>query len=69
MISDSTGGWNIAKWVANAKRLGMSEVIHGGTSGRQRGSEGWRPMSDRGSPTANQMDHVHVSVYGDSGTA
>ncbi len=22
---------------------------------------GWRPMADRGSPTANHMDHVHVS--------
>jgi hypothetical protein len=35
----------------------------------QRSSEGWRPMSDRGSPTANHMDHVHVSVYGNSGSA
>jgi hypothetical protein len=35
----------------------------------QRSSEGWRSMSDRGSPTANHMDHVHVSVYGNSGTA
>jgi hypothetical protein len=26
-------------------------------------------MSDRGSPTANHMDHVHVSVYGNSGSA
>ena len=26
-----------------------------------RASEGWRPMADRGSPTANHMDHVHVS--------
>ncbi len=25
-------------------------------------SEGWRTMEDRGSPTANHMDHVHVSV-------
>lgn len=24
--------------------------------------EGWRPMEDRGSPTQNHMDHVHVSV-------
>jgi Bacterial SH3 domain len=70
MISDSTVGWEIAKWVrANAKTLGAMEVIY-----RQqiwtveRSSEGWRPMSDRGSPTANHMDHVHVSVYGDRGT-
>jgi hypothetical protein len=29
----------------------------------QRSSEGWRPMEDRGSVTANHYDHVHVSVY------
>jgi hypothetical protein len=28
-----------------------------------RSAEGWRPFADRGSPTANHMDHVHVSVY------
>ena len=22
----------------------------------------WEPMEDRGSPTANHMDHVHVTV-------
>lgn len=26
-------------------------------------SEGWRPMADRGSPTQNHFDHVHVSTY------
>jgi uncharacterized protein YgiM (DUF1202 family) len=70
MISDSTVGWAAARWVrANAKTLGVSEVIyrqHIWTV--QRSSDGWRSMSDRGSPTANHMDHVHVSVYGNSGT-
>ena len=70
MISDSTVGWEIAKWVrAHAKELGAMEVIyrqHIWTV--QRSSEGWRSMSDRGSPTANHMDHVHVSVYGSSGS-
>ncbi|HVD82159.1 MAG TPA: SH3 domain-containing protein [Propionibacteriaceae bacterium] len=71
MISDSSVGWNAAKWVrANAKSLGVSEVIyHQQIWTVQRSSEGWRSMSDRGSPTANHMDHVHVSVYGSSGTA
>ena len=71
MISDTSVGWDAARWVrANAKSLGVSEVIY-----RQqiwtveRSSDGWRSMSDRGSPTANHMDHVHVSVYGNSGTA
>jgi uncharacterized protein YgiM (DUF1202 family) len=71
MISDSTVGWAAARWVrANAKSLGVSEVIyrqHIWTV--QRSSDGWRSMSDRGSPTANHMDHVHVSVYGNRGTA
>jgi hypothetical protein len=71
MISDSTVGWEIARWVrAHHKELGAMEVIyrqHIWTV--QRSSEGWRSMSDRGSPTANHMDHVHVSVYGNRGTA
>jgi hypothetical protein len=71
MISDSTVGWEIAKWVrANAKELGAMEVIYRQQIWTvQRSSEGWRSMSDRGSPTANHMDHVHVSVYGNRGTA
>jgi phage-related protein len=28
---------------------------------------GWRPMANRGSPTANHMDHVHVSFAGPGG--
>jgi uncharacterized protein YgiM (DUF1202 family) len=71
MISDSSVGWAAAKWVrANAKSLGAMEVIYRQQIWTvQRSSDGWRPMSDRGSPTANHMDHVHVSVYGNSGTA
>jgi uncharacterized protein YraI len=71
MISNSTVGWDLAKWVrANASRLGAMEVIYRQQIWTvQRSSEGWRPMEDRGSPTANHMDHVHVSVYGNSGTA
>jgi uncharacterized protein YgiM (DUF1202 family) len=71
MISNSTVGWDAANWLrANAKRLGVMEVIYQQKIWTvQRSSEGWRGMSDRGSPTANHMDHVHVSVYGNSGTA
>jgi hypothetical protein len=70
MISDTSAGWAAAKWVrANAKSLGVSEVIYRQQIWTvQRSSDGWRSMSDRGSPTANHMDHVHVSVYGNSGT-
>jgi uncharacterized protein YraI len=71
MISDSTAGWDMARWLrANASRLGVMEVIYRQQIWTvQRSSDGWRPMEDRGSPTANHMDHVHVSVYGNSGTA
>ena len=71
MISNSTVGWDAARWLrANAKSLGVMEVIYRQQIWTvQRSSDGWRPMSDRGSPTANHMDHVHVSVYGSSGTA
>jgi len=44
--------------VAHRAELHVSYVIY-----RQRinlGS-GWKAMEDRGSPTANHMDHVHVS--------
>ena len=70
MISNSSVGWDMANWVrANAKRLGVSEVIYSQKIWTvQRGSEGWRGMSDRGSATANHYDHVHVSVYGNRGT-
>jgi hypothetical protein len=71
MISNSTVGWQIAKWVrAHAKQLGVSEVIYSQHIWTvQRSSEGWRGMSDRGSKTANHYDHVHVSVYGNRATS
>lgn len=63
-------GQEVADWLhANYKKLGVSQLIweqHIWTV--QRGSEGWRAMEDRGGVTANHFDHVHVSVYGNSGT-
>ena len=58
--------WEIARWLReNAKSLGVIEVIHAQKIWTtQRSSEGWRSMSDRGSPTANHYDHVHISVGG-----
>ena len=65
MIPNASTGRHIADWVrANRKRLGVSEVIYAQHIWTvQRGSEGWRSMSDRGNATANHYDHVHVSVY------
>lgn len=64
MISDMSSGQAIADWVrANGSQYGVTEVIFNQQIWTtQRSSEGWRSMEDRGSPTANHMDHVHVSV-------
>ncbi|NLE99295.1 MAG: SH3 domain-containing protein [Propionibacterium sp.] len=63
MISGEAG-WEVARWVrANASELGVIEVIYAQRIWTtQRAGEGWRPMSDRGSASANHYDHVHVSV-------
>jgi hypothetical protein len=69
MVSGSAGQ-EIADWLhANYRALGVSQLIweqHIWTV--QRSSEGWRAMPDRGSTTANHYDHVHVTVYGYTGT-
>jgi hypothetical protein len=58
-------GDSIANYVrSHASSFGVSEVIwEQHIWSVQRSSEGWRPMEDRGSTTANHYDHVHVSVY------
>jgi uncharacterized protein YraI len=65
VYSDSSLGDRIASWLrSNARALHVREVIwaqHIWTV--ERSSEGWRPMEDRGSVTANHYDHVHVRVY------
>jgi hypothetical protein len=65
MVGGDSLGDAISAWARrNAGALHISEVIwsqHIWTV--QRSSEGWRPMSDRGSATANHYDHVHVTVY------
>ncbi len=65
MTGDAALGTAIADFLrANAAALNLYNVIwrqHIFT--QERGGEGWRPMGDRGSATANHYDHVHVSVY------
>jgi uncharacterized protein YraI len=65
MTSDVTLGNEIGAFLqAHAAELHVYDILW-----RQhiwtpvRASEGWRLFADRGSPTANHMDHVHVSVY------
>jgi hypothetical protein len=64
MTSDVTLGNAIAAWLqAHASELHVYDILW-----RQhiwtpvRASEGWRLFADRGSPTANHMDHVHIMV-------
>lgn len=58
-------GWAIAEYLqANAGSLGVEYIIYSQQIWSvDRASEGWRPMEDRGSTTANHYDHVHVTVY------
>jgi hypothetical protein len=72
MLGSNTGsGDAIAAFaMKHASELGVSEVIYRQRIWTvQRSGEGWRSMPDRGSPTANHMDHVHVTTYGSSGTS
>jgi hypothetical protein len=65
MTSDVALGNSIAAFLqSHASELHLYDILW-----RQRiwtpvrASEGWRFFADRGSPTANHYDHVHVSVY------
>jgi hypothetical protein len=69
MVSSGSLGDAIAAYVrANAAKLGVSEILWAQQIWTvERSSEGWRGFADRGSDTANHFDHVHVTVYGNSG--
>jgi hypothetical protein len=59
MTNVALGDAIVAYHVANWNELGVEYLIY-----RQRmmSSPGvWKPMADRGSPTANHMDHPHVN--------
>lgn len=57
-------GWRIAKWFQrNASALNVKYLIFDQKIWSvERADEGWRPMEDRGSPTANHRDHLHLSI-------
>ncbi len=65
MIPDSSTGTAIAEWVrSNYASLHVSYIMWSRQIWSvERSSEGWRPVEDRGSPTANHEDHVHVTVF------
>ncbi|WP_326834538.1 hypothetical protein VSH64_06375 [Amycolatopsis rhabdoformis] len=58
MVDTTTGNALAAYVLAHQSQFGVTYVIW-----RQRYNDGsgWDPMEDRGSPTANHFDHVHVS--------
>lgn len=64
MITDPALGQALAEWArAHASELGVYDIIWAQRIWTPaRASEGWRPMSDRGSATANHFDHVHILV-------
>ena len=57
-------GWQIANWArANAASLNIQYIIFDQHIWNiARDSEGWRLMADRGSDTANHVNHVHITT-------
>lgn len=65
MTYSNTGlGDRVANWTqANASSLNIEYIIWNQRIWSvARANEGWRFMADRGSPTANHKDHVHITV-------
>jgi hypothetical protein len=58
-------GWQVAEFLrTHYAELNISYLIYAQKIWSvERGGEGWRGMSDRGSTTANHYDHVHVTTY------
>lgn len=65
---DRAKGQAIADYArANAEVLGVQYVMwYGHIWNLSRADEGWRVVADRGSPTANHEDHVHITLRGDA---
>ena len=76
VAAETTGpGWRSTSWSTppraikiaaflqkNASELGIEYLIWKQRIWRPATSNSWRGMSDRGSPTANHMDHVHANT-------
>ncbi|MEV5409078.1 hypothetical protein AB0K60_09600 [Thermopolyspora sp. NPDC052614] len=60
---DLERGNALAEWcIKNGRQIGIMYIIWQQRYYDIRTGGGWRMMADRGSPTANHYDHVHVSV-------
>jgi len=68
MISSDLGNEVAAFLQENRAELGIEYLIWRQRIWRPATSGSWRGMSDRGGATANHMDHVHVTTYGNSAT-
>lgn len=64
-VHSSAQGYALAGYArAHAARLHVHYICwHRHIWNIQRAGQGWRLMADRGSPTQNHMNHVHVSFY------
>ena len=62
MVDPATGDQVAAFLQKNASELGIEYLIWEQRIWRPATSNSWRGMSDRGSPTANHMDHVHANT-------
>lgn len=69
MTRSKTTGDSLSEHVkANAGPYNVIEVIWWQRIWTtERANQGWRPMKDRGSDTANHKDHVHVSFNASGG--
>ncbi len=61
MVGPNTGDDLAAYTMMNAARLGVKYIIWKQRIWQRDQGLKWKPMEDRGTPTANHMDHVHVS--------
>lgn len=68
MVSSDLGNEIAAFLQENRAELGIEYLIWRQRIWRPATSPVWRGMSSRGSATANHMDHVHVTTYGNSAT-
>ncbi len=60
-------GYDIAEFLQQHRaELGIEYIIWHQHIWRPATSGAWRSMSDRGGATANHLDHVHVTTYGNA---
>ncbi|MEV7396174.1 SH3 domain-containing protein [Aeromicrobium sp. NPDC092404] len=66
MVSGPVGDQVAAFLQENRAELGIEYLIWQQRIWRPSTSGAWRGMEDRGGATANHMDHVHVTTYGNA---